>query len=373
MHLTGAFHPTKCAPRYWIPRRNPLTLTEMHLGWRWVCVGARHALDPSTALRARAGSVALRFMVLVMILVGCSADDNGPNVAHETPNPPPSERCRANTDCLVGTTCQPTTAFDQSEISLQNVAGAAALPCPTDCFDPVQCPQGMTCGTGNVGAFTCQQCVAGCKNHDCAAGSVCEANACQPVTSCDAPDFTGCPQYWTCDPEGALQPPSALRSQPDYETQWRAYAAGCRPLLCNEPDAQPCPQYSRCDDTAGSCIAIPCGELGSCPNGGVCREPGTDEGHDVYGCVPANCEEGFACQPGEVCDIENTHPSTRGCRAQLCTEGYDCLPTQTCRPGTISANNHGCVTPTQFCQSDAECSGQICVTNQCRTQFGVCR
>ncbi|HEX2878612.1 MAG TPA: hypothetical protein VHO25_03640 [Polyangiaceae bacterium] len=312
-------------------------------------------------------------LCFVLLSHGCSADDEGPRVAHETPNPPPSERCRSNTDCLVGTTCQVAAVVAQPEVGL----AAAALPaCPNACFDPAQCPQGMTCALAQAFQYNCEQCVAGCKHQDCEAGSVCEVNTCQPVTPCTSADFLGCPQYWTCDPEAATQPPSSGVS--DYDAQWRAHAAGCRPLLCSEPDARPCPQYTRCDDTIDSCVPIPCDELGMCPNnnGMVCREPRTNENTDAFGCVPATCEEGFTCQPGEVCDVSSTHPSSRGCRFQLCTEGYSCPSTFTCSPGTVGVDVHGCMPPltvASTCQSDAQCSGQVCVLNQCRAQFGTCR
>jgi hypothetical protein len=357
MHMGGAFHPTKCAFRCWIPRRVPHTLK------------ASMRLIP-----------ALFGMLYASIAgYGCSSDDGGPNVAHETPNPPPPESCRTNTDCIVGTTCQVAIALDRAAAPVRNAA--AALPaCPNACFDPAQCPMGMTCVLAPAVPFACEQCVVGCKHQDCEAGSVCEVDGCQPVTSCDSPEFAGCPANWTCDPESVGQPavaPYASTTTPiDSDAGWRARAAGCRPLLCSEPDAQACPQYSQCDQNTGSCVAIDCSELGSCPNGGVCREPRTDEGHDAYGCVPANCDEGFSCRPDEVCDVEGTHPSTRGCRAQLCTEGYECLPSHSCRPGMIGVDNHGCLPPPNAngtCQFDTHCSGQYCVLGQCRDQLGVCR
>lgn len=351
-----------CAPML-DPAPHPPHTDWMHLGWRW----ARRSMP-------------LRFIVLAMSIAGCSSDDDGPNVAHETPNPPPSERCRSNTDCLVGTTCQ-VTQLDQPDMHVQSAAGLALPACPNPCFDPAQCPQGMTCALAQAFPYNCEQCVAGCKHQDCEAGSVCEEEGCQPVAPCTSPDFAGCPEGWTCDIDSLGQPtpgPYVASTPFNSDAGFRARAAGCRALLCTEAEAPACPQYTRCDDTIDSCIPIPCDELGMCPNnnGMVCREPRTNENTDAFGCVPATCEEGFTCQPGEVCDVGSTHPSTRGCRAQLCTEGYSCPSSYTCSPGTVGVDVHGCMPPLTVattCQSDAQCSGQVCVLGQCRAQFGQCR
>jgi hypothetical protein len=116
-----------------------------------------------------------------------------------------------------------------------------------------------------------------------------------------------------------------------------------------------------------------------CPFGDrVCRAPLAGETADGYGCVQANCEEGFTCAIAEVCDVHGTKPTLRGCRPQFCDEGFTCQDNQRCEPHTAGVDDHGCLTvgfPVgAACQTDAACAmGLFCVNQICSTELGTCR
>jgi hypothetical protein len=282
----------------------------------------------------------------MLALGGCDTEEQDSDLAIASNLP-----CRGDEGCPIGTRCQvPNTT--SSQLHLQSTEAIAAPPlvpgCEQPCFDQSLCPVGFAClNTQPESQPPCTACIPGCKHQDCEPGSACEGDTCQPVTPCTSPDFAGCPEFWICDRSSldAAVPPYAYSNLDDdeYDRTLRAVAAGCRQLTCDEPGAEPCPPYSRCDNTVQRCVSIPCTELMLCPySDNICRAKRADESSDLFGCVPRTCEEGFACAPGEVCDVANTHPSTRGCRAQSCNEGYTCLTSQICEPGVVGADAHGC-------------------------------
>lgn len=235
------------------------------------------------------------------------------------------------------------------------------------------------------------QCIGACTEASCSDGYQCAENGHCEAFPCTDPSFAGCPDGWACDEAAAASPSASgglsttgaisqtLSSAP--------YLSGCRPLPCDDPEGAVCIPGWACDLTLAKegsvgCYPLPCDELGRCSNDVeyICEPTSANTRFanvDEHGCVTKNCEEGYPCRNGEVCDFSRANanmagcgvvmcdepgaecaternvcdPSYQwadesGCRFENCMEGFECLSTATCDPTNEAADLRGCVTPT---------------------------
>jgi hypothetical protein len=178
---------------------------------------------------------------------------------------------------------------------------------------------------------------------------------------CDQPSAPACAEHWHCDPVSAASASTTpIMGAAETDEPVRAAQRGCARTRCDQSGGFICLTGWECapdratEDTG--CAAIPCDRLGHCSSDTVFICDPTSSGprpdtKDAFGCVPRNCEEGYACTfnyNGEnfaYCDASSPDTDSYGCRVHTCVEMPSACASGSyrCDPGAPTANRLGCV------------------------------
>ena len=150
-----------------------------------------------------------------------------------------------------------------------------------------------------------------------------------------------------------------------------------------------CAAGERCDDTGG-CVPASCDDGYACAADQRCFSAASYA--DDHGCVPLRCTDGYVCPPGTRC-INSLAGDDHGCGTDPCDgtqDPYQCPAGTHCDPRSGADVHHcrvwcsdtGCpvnqiCNATESCEmkpcsADADCDCGYCVVGRCWANLGVC-
>ena len=339
--------------------------------------------------------LSLRFVLPVVILASAVATGCGGSDSNELRDPV--------TESDSGTGGGTSTTDAGTGVDAAGQDGGTVI--SSSCTSDADCGAGLRC---HPIAETCVECAF---PEHCAAGALCEAGTCVPVTSCDnSLDCTGVAGRPICDP-GAQACVECIGSA-DCPPNNDCIDSACSPYTPCE-NSLDCGLAGVCDASVGrcvECVAHPdCGDgrlcLGNscwlaCDSDLTCTPVGLlcDFGRGVcVQCVQhADCPEATFCSSG-ACIIDVCVAGSSGCEgntpAQCDADGSGftpltpCASRQTCvaAAGSASCQDWVCTAGATECQgtvrvqcaadglsvassTDCAATGQLCVSGQCFTQ-----